>query len=117
MGEYDPAVTTNITSTAITDANVGLECKRCSTTQGKPSSMAMITVPEQQLQTVQQVNNNNRWTQVGNYLLLATSKGLNTVEHDVTVENGKYLIDGALKEFWKKVPTDLINPTVVMHTF
>ena len=35
VGEYDPAVTTNITSTAITDANVGLEMQTLLQTAGE----------------------------------------------------------------------------------
>ena len=68
----------------------------------------MITVPEHQLQTVEEVQQDkqqqyNRWgytTDGGTHLwwgnVFATP--LNTVEHDVTVENGKYLIDGDLLE-------------------
>ena len=101
VGEYDPAVTTNITSTAITDANVGQTMQTLLQTAGE----AVLYGDDHSSESTT-TNSAGSTTDGGS----TTSGGtvaavslpplapLNTVEHDVTVENGKYLIDGVLLE-------------------
>ena len=104
VGEYDPAVTTNITSTAI-DASVGQAMQTLlddagqavlygddhssgSTTGGGTTTGGGSTTVE--------------GSTTGGGTVTAVSlpplAPLNTVEHDVTVVDGKYLIDGVLLE-------------------
>ena len=97
VGEYDPAVSTNIISTPMSDASVGLEMQTLLQTAGEA-----ILYGDDHDHGATAVNGGDIATGGGSTTLaeviLPPFKPLNTVEYDVTVANGKYLIDGVLLE-------------------
>ena len=95
VGEYDPAVTTNITSTAITDASVAQTMQTLLDNAGQ----AILYGDDHSSGTTASNSGGSTTGQTtAAAVVLPPLAPLNTVEHKVTVENGKYLIDGALKE-------------------
>ena len=110
VGEYDPAVTTNITSTAITDASIG------QTMQTLDNAGQAVLYGDDHSSGTPASNSGGTTTGGGTVtgITLSPLKPANTVEYDVTVANGKFLIDGDLLEtldLEKEKPIDLINPT------
>ena len=93
VGEYDPAVSTNITSTAITDANVGLEMQTLLQTAGEA-----VLYGDDHSSGTTPTNGGGSTTSGGTVANSVTTESENLIQVEETIDTtGPILIDFDLK--------------------